>query len=275
MQISHFTSSDGYNWAYRHWRVESPRTRLVVLHGIRSHGGWYTRSAEQLAAKGHEVNLLDRRGAGLNQEARGDTPSLRRLLDDVVEFLRMLPRDRPLLLAGISWGGKLAVVVPFRQPGLIDGLCLIAPGLKQRVSPPFAVRCQLFVNALLRPTRQFPIPLIDPELFTPWPDWQAFIRNDSAGLTEATARFFFHSFGLEVYTRKARKAVTMPTLLLLAENDRIVDNAKVLQLVRQFPTRELQVHSYPEAGHTLEFEGLEHPWFRDLSQWLDQRAGKV
>ncbi|MEO2091897.1 MAG: alpha/beta hydrolase, partial [Gemmataceae bacterium] len=83
-----FTASDGYAFAVRVYSPPaSPLGRLVFLHGIRSHGGWYTRSCEQFAAAGHEVHFLDRRGAGLNTSARGDTPNFRRLLDDVAEYL--------------------------------------------------------------------------------------------------------------------------------------------------------------------------------------------
>ena len=53
--------------------------RVIFLHGIQSHGGWYPRSCSKVAAAGYEVFFLERRGCGLNSEARGDAPSFRRL----------------------------------------------------------------------------------------------------------------------------------------------------------------------------------------------------
>jgi alpha-beta hydrolase superfamily lysophospholipase len=273
--LEKYTASDGYELTYRYWPVANPLSRIVFLHGIRSHGGWYLATCEALAQAGYEVFFLDRRGAGLNTVDRGDTPSLRRMLDDIVEFLRKLPRDKPLHLAGISWGAKLAVGIPYRAPNLIDGLILIAPGLKPKLTPPWRTRLQIVLNALVRPTIVFPIPLNEPDLFTSSPEGQAFIRQDPLGLTQATARFFVHSYGLEVYARKARKHLSMPVLLLVAGNDPIIDNPAVLRLANSWPTKHLQVLEYPEAGHTLEFEEAEHPWRGDLLNWLTRQTGRV
>src|SRR4029079_17106168 len=117
-----------------------PRARLVFLHGVRSHGGWYVRSSAEFAEAGFDVFFLDRRGAGLNTAYRGDAPSFRRLIDDVAEFVQTLRTERawlPVFVCGISWGGKLAVGLPYRKPGLVDGLVLLCPGLAPRVAPPF------------------------------------------------------------------------------------------------------------------------------------------
>src|SRR5690606_2965046 len=109
--LSTFLASDGYRFYFRHYPASgTPRARLVLVHGIRSHGGWYARSCRVFAEAGFEVFFLDRRGAGLNTAHRGDTPNFRRLLDDVAEFVLHLRAERgwlPVFLCGISWGGKL------------------------------------------------------------------------------------------------------------------------------------------------------------------------
>src|SRR5262245_1211836 len=122
------TVSDGYARRYRLYpAVGRERGHVVCLHGIRSHGGWYDYSCRRLAEAGYTVCFPDRRGSGLNDCFRGDAPSFRRLLDDEGEFLR----DRrqagcwPLHLLAVSWGGKLAVGLQRRDPGLADGLVLV------------------------------------------------------------------------------------------------------------------------------------------------------
>lgn len=272
MQVESFTASDGYIFQYRRWRVQPARAEVVILHGLRSHGGWYQQTAQLLAEQGYGVSILDRRGAGLNESQRGDTPSLRRLLDDVVEYLQSLPKDRRIHLCGISWGGKLAVGVPYRCPGLVNGLLLIAPGLKPKVSPPLTTRLQISVNHWIHPEKLFPIPLNEPELFTRHSEWQRFIRGDQLGLTEATARFFFHSFGLEVYAAKARSHLQMPILLQLVQDDPIINNAKVRRFVDCLPSADRTIHEYADSSHTLEFEPADHPWRLDLCNWLDRHS---
>lgn len=274
MGLTLFPVSDGYSFYFRHYPTSgTPRARLVFLHGIRSHGGWYTRSCRAFAEAGFEVFFLDRRGAGLNTAHRGDTPSFRRLLDDIVEFVRHLRTERgwlPVFVCGISWGGKLAVGLPYRKPGLVDGLVLLCPGLMPKVTPPFPKPARIALARVLRPWRFFPIPLNEPELFTSSPEWQKFIDTDPHGLREATARFLFNSFALDLYLKRAAKRVTVPTFLALAEHDRIINNDRTAQFASTFPGL-TGTMVYAGAHHTLEFERDDHPWFGDVVRWVEKR----
>jgi alpha-beta hydrolase superfamily lysophospholipase len=270
-----FTASDGYAFAARVYRTPSaPIGRLVFLHGIRSHGGWYTRSCEQFAAVGYEVHFLDRRGAGLNTAARGDTPNFRRLLQDVTEYLLHLRETNsflPLFLGGISWGGKLALGVPAEKPGLVDGVMLLCPGLVAKVRPPFPARLRIALARFLNPTKLFPIPLNEPDLFTADPDRQRFIAADRHGLTAATARFLFESVRFDLHLRRAVKKVRTPVLLMLAGKDRILDNPGTRRyLTRLRDATSVTVIDYPHAEHTLEFEPVD--FVGDVLRWMGRAA---
>ena len=76
-----------------------------------------------------------------------------------------------------------------------------------------------------------------------------------------------------MYLRRAAKRVTVPTLLLLAGTDRVIDNGRTRKLVGRFPGRDVRVIDYPGAGHTLEFEPTGHPWAADVMTWLGRRWG--
>jgi alpha-beta hydrolase superfamily lysophospholipase len=273
-ELQTFRASDGYRFYFRHFKPPiTPRARLVFVHGIRSHGGWYGRSCAEFAAAGFEVFFLDRRGAGLNSAHRGDTPSFRRLLDDIAEFIQSLRQERawlPVFLSGISWGGKLAVGLPYRKPGLVDGLLLLCPGLVPKITPPFVQRARIAAARVLRPTRLFPIPLNEPELFTASPIRQKYIEGDRHGLLRATARFLFSSFSLDIYLRRAIKHVRMPTFLALAQHDRIIDNAGIRSIAARFPGV-TSIIEYPNAHHTLEFEPETQPWVSDVTRWIEKQ----
>jgi alpha-beta hydrolase superfamily lysophospholipase len=263
-------ASDGYRWYYRVYRPAGrPRGQVVFLHGVQSHGGWYVGTCEALCAAGYLVWFLERRGCGLNTAHRGDAPSFRRLLDDVAEHLRRLRGlGLPLVLVAISWGGKLAVSLQYREPGLCDGLALVCPGLAARIHLPFWQRLAIVRARLLRPTRLFPIPLNDPELFTTNPQWQTFLRHDPHALHLATARLMFISFQLDVYLRRAWQAVEIPTVLFLAGEDRVIDNERTRRYVARFPAP-VQIIEYPHNQHTLEFEPSVEQFRADLLTWLD------
>ncbi len=269
-ELRTFRATDGYRFFYRHYpAVGRPRGRIVFLHGIRSHGGWYGRSCEAFAVAGYDVFFLDRRGSGLNTAHRGDTPNFRRLLDDVAEFTLELRRTQPWLpihLAGISWGGKLAVGLPYRKPGLVSSLVLLCPGLCPKVGPSLGQRIAIGRARVRNPGKLFPIPLSEPELFTGSPEWQQFIDANPHDLRQATARFLFGSTSLDMYLKRAAKRVTVPSLLLLAEHDRIIDNARTREFVAAFPTKP-SVIDYAGAHHTLEFEP-DPRFVADVLAWL-------
>jgi alpha-beta hydrolase superfamily lysophospholipase len=269
------TAGDGYRWRLRRYDPPgSPRAHVVGIHGIQSHAGWYEHSCTALSRAGFAVYFIDRRGSGMNEGARGDAPGFRRLLDDLAEFLRTLrdgPR-RPVFLAAISWGGKLAAALPRRHPGLVDGLALLCPGFYPRVKPPFRQRLNILWSRLVRPRKLFPVPLNDPELFTATPGWQQFIRDDPLGLRRVTARFLIESVRLDGYLRFVPKHVRLPVLLLLAEHDRIIKNDKTRRLLERFASADKEEIEYPGAHHTLEFEPDPGRFIEDLRDWLERKT---
>jgi alpha-beta hydrolase superfamily lysophospholipase len=249
-----------------------PKTRLVCIHGIQSHGGWYTRSSSQFAEAGHEVYFLDRRGSGLNSENRGDIPSFRRAIDDLAEFIQQLPTDGvPTFLLCISWGGKLGIGLQYRHPKMVQGLILVCPGIKYRVKTPFLTRLGITFSKFAQPRKEYLIPLNDPKLFTSSEKWQEFLQKDDLSLHHGTARLLSESVLLDIYLRRAKKHVHIPILLLLAERDQILDNPGVRAFVEKFPTPDKTIIEYPEAHHTLEFEPEGHAFVGDILRWIESR----
>ena len=58
--VSIFRASDGYAFYVRIYRPRGEtRARIVLLHGIRSHTGWYESTCQTLSEQGYEVHFLD------------------------------------------------------------------------------------------------------------------------------------------------------------------------------------------------------------------------
>ena len=247
--------------------------RVVCIHGIQSHGGWYEHSCRRLAEAGYEVYFLDRRGSGLNERDRGDAPGFRRLIKDVVEFLEALTKESPskIFIVGISWGGKTAVGVEKMRPGLVDGIALLCPGFYPRVSLSGREKAAVVWARLTRPRRLFPIPLSDPTLFTATEKWLTFLREDPLTLHQATARFLIASTAFDFYLRGIASHIKIPVLLMLAGRDRIIDNRPTRDLAARFAGVKAIVE-YPEAHHTLEFEPDPERHIADLLEWLGRQA---
>jgi alpha-beta hydrolase superfamily lysophospholipase len=273
-RISTWKAADGYPIHVATWPTSgAPIGRVVVLHGVQSHGGWYHSLGRTLAEAGYEAHFADRRGSGANRVDRGHTPSMARLLDDVADYLADLKTEQPALpiaLAGISWGGKLAVITAGRRPELVDALALICPGLHPRVDVSKLDRLRIALAFFFEPKKTFPIPLSDPALFTASHAGQEFIANDPLGLRAATASLLAASSFIDRAVRRIPSKVHQPSLLLLAGNDRIVDNEKTLSYFERLASKRREVITYPEGHHTFEFDADPSQYARDLIDWLSR-----
>jgi acylglycerol lipase len=271
---STWQASDGYPIHVKTWRpVGAIRGIVVILHGVQSHGGWYLNLGRTLAGRGYEVHFPDRRGSGANRQDRGHTPSMKRLLDDVSEYLEVLKSSgpaKPIALAGISWGGKLAVLTAGREPRSVDALALICPGLHPRVGVTRGERVRIALAYFFDRRKAFPIPLSDPALFTDSHPGQEFIANDPLGLRAATAGLLAASTFIDRAVKRIPTRVRQPALLMLAGRDRIVDNDKTRSYFERLASEDRQVVEYQEGHHTLEFDPDPSRYALDLAGWLDR-----
>jgi alpha-beta hydrolase superfamily lysophospholipase len=271
-RIDAYTARDGRRLAVRVWNsIEPPRARVVFLHGVTSHGGWYTRSCHYLNGVGFEVHFLDRRGSGLNAEGRGDVDRYETWLDDVALYLERIRNARPVVLCGISWGGKLAAAVARRHAGLISGLALLCPGLYSQYEPNPVQRFALALPASRRmQSRRVAIPFCRGTMFTDAPRWREYVDKDPLSVRDVTIRFAAADRRLTRLARQSAPFIHTPTLLVLSGRDRIIANARC----RAYFSRTAAVHKtlieYPNAAHTLEFEPDPSRYFADLADWIGQ-----
>jgi acylglycerol lipase len=198
-------------------------------------------------------------------------------MHDVRQFLRDLRRERdhsaphaPIVLLGVSWGGKIAAALAAVHPELIDGLALLYPGLCARVKPTWLQRRLIHAGVDSgRGRRRVPIPLDDPRLFTGEPQWQQFIARDGRALHRVSLEFLQASLGFESILSRHAARIQAPLLLALAGQDEIIDNAATQALAMKFGSSHKNFITYRDARHTLEFEPNRHQIFSEVVQWLD------
>jgi len=247
---------------------------VVYLHGIQSHSGWYEASSRHLASGGAAVYQVERRGSGRDTaHERGHVDRAETWLEDVAAVADLARRETgraAVHLMGVSWGGKLALICAARRPDLYRSLVLSAPGIFPRVDVALATKMRVAKSlAAGQDLRRFSIPLDDPNLFTANPERIRYIGQDPLSLRQVTARFLFESRRLDGMVREAARAVKTPTLLALAEHDRIINNEPTRRLVLSMAVRR-RILIYPGTHHTLEFEPDPGAYFKDLSAWIEE-----
>lgn len=287
-EIKIYHVSDGFALKYRHYTAASeataspdsedslphPRGAVIAVHGIQSHSGWYSDSSIAMARSGWDVYFADRRGSGLNGRDRGHADHGIRLVNDLKTLIKLAKQDhpdRPIVLLGLSWGGKLATAFTAMHADLIQRLILLYPATDTFVGP------KLWNRMLLRFARHHDVrkklialPFTDAELFTNVTEYQARIQNDPLALNAVTTGFLNATADLDRIIRSQQSNITAATLLMLAENDRIVDNRKVKQRISSWPVTDFSTIEYSAAEHTLEFCSQRTAFFQDLVHWLNR-----
>jgi 2-dehydropantoate 2-reductase len=235
----------------RAWECAS-REVVLCLHGVESNAEWFGELAEKLSRK-MDLFAFDRPGWGRSEGERGHLASyadLVRLLDQTATKLR--ERYEKVHLAGLSWGGLLALYVCLRRAPLFDSLTLIAPGVVPKIDLPLSGKLSA-ATGIVTGNRLKKIPLaIQPHHFTARLDKLDFIRNDPHRTREVSASFCLETLKMRRFV--AEKIGTRrlpPMLLLLAGNDAIVDNEKTVALLA--PGKP-EVVNFSGAEHSLVFE---------------------
>ncbi|MDP6635579.1 MAG: alpha/beta fold hydrolase [Phycisphaerae bacterium] len=255
------TLDDGYVTGVFHHRPPASGNLppVLYLHGIQSHPGWFFGSAWRLAANGHDVFQVTRRGSGANRSDRGHARSAGQILDDVrrsVGFVLEQTGSQRLALVGVSWGGKLAAAYCARSDSTeqIASLTLIAPGIVSLVDVSIATKLGVAACLFARPRAQFAIPLNEPELFTDNETMKQFLRDDPLALHQATARFMYASRRLDrIVIRAASGRLKMPVTLILSADDCIIDSDATAKVIARLTEGQAEVISL-NGRHTLEFE---------------------
>ncbi len=270
-EVISIAASDGYPLACRVWNKSAyDRPMILCLHGIQSHSGWYESSSARFASAGYRVVFPDRRGSGMNEDQRGDMLSYSMLSDDIRSVLTYFSCPMRVILLAISWGAKPAAWIAFNDYPWLEKCIFITPGWFPQVDMGFGdkskVAKSLFYN---QGDDMIPIPIPGSDYFTKSPQWRKFIDNDPTTLHTCTARFFYETRKLDAAWQAKYNRFDKPSLLMLAEDDRIIYNDKAEQFFKaHFPHHTSKKVMYSGCEHTLEFDQTDLRFVDDIIQWL-------
>lgn len=134
----YFSGGGGLQIFFRAWRgANKPRAVLVLVHGFKSHSGYFTWAAEQFAAEGYAVYALDHRGRGRSEGDRFFAEHVSEYVNDVATFVSLAKSREPglpVFVLGHSAGGVISCVYTLEHQSEINGL--ICESFAYRVPAP-------------------------------------------------------------------------------------------------------------------------------------------
>lgn len=272
---SELAGARGQTLAVCDWPIaagETARGTVLLVHGLGEHIGRYQHVAERLNAWGFTVRGYDQHGHGRSAGVRGGLLADDQLPADlaaVIDHTRAyMGRGQPLILLGHSMGGLVAarlVALGWRQ---VDGLVLSSPALDAGMTPLQRTLVRMLYHAApgLRLGNG-----LDARYLSHDAAVVAAYRADALVHDRISARLarFFDTAGAAVITAAPHWSV--PTLLLYAGDDRLVNPAGSAAFARAAPSAVVAAQVFPAHWHELFNEVDSAVAFDALRDWLVAR----
>jgi alpha-beta hydrolase superfamily lysophospholipase len=276
-EVEHsYLENGGIRVPYFAWSIKNPQAVIVLIHGLKSHSGWFLDAGRDLAERGIKVYAFDRRGSGRSEAERGDIQDYRLWLDDLDAMAALAAREHPdekPHLLGHCFGAKLAVAYALRHSEKVQSLILVAPpqfSLKADL-PPWQ-KGKVLLAALLRKKWSIPVPIRD-EMFTRNPEKLRFIREDPLRLQVMTTRLCWEVFRLDRWMNRRLRHLELPVLVLLSHNDLVVDNARIVsKFLPRLGGRLKEVEGF-DCGHQLFFDPGSDQVIARVEGWVKRIPG--
>jgi alpha-beta hydrolase superfamily lysophospholipase len=269
---------DGVPISLREWPVApgvEPRGALLLVHGLGEHSGRYAHVAERLATLGLHVRGYDHRGHGGSGGPRGSVPHADALLDDLRAVFDDLAERHggPPFLLGHSLGGAAAARAGTGGWVTPRGLILSSPAL--RISPGPAERALLAVARRVAPDTALPNRLPIAKLSHD-PAVVAAYKADGLNHDRITPRTYDFLADAGEAARRDAARFTVPTLLLVAGADALVDARGAREFSLALPDGVGTLHWYDGLYHELfnEREPDRSGVLGDLAAWLEEQLSR-
>jgi alpha-beta hydrolase superfamily lysophospholipase len=269
-QSRHISAADGTRLHVADYLLPASQARgsIVLMHGLGEHSGRYRHVAKFLNDHGLSVRTYDHRGHGRSEGSRGDVVHGDPMLQDaeiVVEDFSAHFSEPPFLL-GHSMGGLFAARFALMHLAPLRGLILSSPALAVRLSG--IQRVLLDLMYAVAPSVAVPNGL-PARMLSHDPAVVRAYKADPLVHNKISARLMRSMLSSIDYCAAHAATMTIPTLLLVAGDDHLVDPEGSKRFFARLPPQLAQMHAYPGAYHEVFNEvDAERP-FCDMRAWLD------
>lgn len=275
-------AADGTPLFVRDWAPAADATAvgtILLMHGLGEHCGRHAQVARFFNQRGYMVRAYDHRGHGRSGGARGDVPDSDAILHDAGRVLEDLMQPgsaaaaigRPPMLFGHSMGGLFAARLAAARNAPLAGLILSSPVLTLRLS---AGQQALFkLMSALAPGLGLPNGL-QTRYLSHDPAVETAYRQDPLVHRKISTRLLRSMLEAIDFVHAHAAALAIPTLLLVAGADRLVDPGDSRAFFPKLAPGIGTLHIYDRLYHEIFNEPDAERVFADLDRWLtaQQRA---
>ena len=269
-----FASRDGLQLYHEIWPAHgAAKAAVLFVHGYGDHCARYPYATAHFTRRGYDWVTFDYRGHGQAAGTRGHCYHFEEYLGDLDAALQLAHRraaGRPLFVVATSHGGLVTtryLLDGSQKPPPIRGLVLSSPffGVSMKVPAVKAAMGKLVSRMMPRVAMSNQIKSED--LSRDEAVVEAH-RNDRWTHGVATARWFTEMTAAQAYCRTHAANLELPTLWLVAGDDRLVSPQASREMFDAVTHADKQFILYPGYFHEVLNELGREAVFADLEQWL-------
>jgi alpha-beta hydrolase superfamily lysophospholipase len=259
--------------------VENPRGTVLIVHGLGEHSGRYGHIVALAHELGFDVVAYDHRGHGRSPGRKGVLPKGTSLLEDLASVIDTV-EVRPLILLGHSMGGAIAarlVAEGYQQHGekpagwhrKVDFLVLSSPAFATRVST--LEKVKLAIARVVAPSITLNNGL-DADKVSHDAEVVRQYKEDPLNHDRVSPRLVDAILGAGKVVRQRADKWSVPTLLLFAGADDLVDPKGSRAFVFKAPRYVVKAHELPGLYHEIlnENEPARSEVLAVLREWLNE-----
>jgi len=245
------------------------RGSVVLMHGLGEHSGRYRHLAGFFNDCGLSVRAYDHRGHGRSQGKRGDVINGEPMLQDaeiIVDDFSSRYAQPPFLF-GHSMGGLFAAHFALARLAPLRGLILSSPALALRLS---ALQTHMFkLMHKLAPSIGVPNGL-QALLLSHDTNVVASYKSDPLVHRRISARLLRSMLSSIAHCQSRAGALSIPALMLVAGDDRLVDADGSRQFFAHTPSGMAEMYVYDGMFHEIFSEPDAERARTDLKRWVEE-----
>ncbi|MEU3526764.1 alpha/beta fold hydrolase [Streptomyces sp. NPDC038707] len=248
---------DGVRLALHRWTPPEPRAAVLYFHGLQSHAGWLWEAGPRYAEQGVAFFVLDRRGSGISDGARGEIPDADTVLDDYAAALGHLRATvgeaLPLGLFGHCLGGSfLAALLHHRALTVAPDSVLFCSAPLGRMHATFSAEQRARLTE--RPGDGVWEPGLAAADFSDLARYRDFIDGDDLAVRTLTHRSRAVLLDLErLYVTAEGTLKDVPAAYVSGHRDPVVDLEQSRHVFARLTARRGRIRELPTDKHYLYF----------------------
>lgn len=269
----YFKGFDQTELFYQTWTPENVRGTLIITHGLAEHSECYHHVAKELADDGWKIFGWDMRGHGRSEGKRGYVKHLSNYIEDLHVLINQVIKPKGhFVMFGHSMGGLVTVRYNQTKRPTVDALCLSSPALGLSVKVPKLKEALAHVAVKWVPTLTMHNEIKYEDL-TRDEDMLKSHYSDTLRHDKISPGLFLSMVESFNFAQDEAAEIKTPVLMQLSGEDRLVSSDAARDFFEKLPSRDKELHIYPDSLHEVFNDRDRFKAIADLKKFINPYKG--